>query len=111
MKKKILQEGLHEEIVMNMMMMRATTSRECAHTHPEACRLNERHMMEGIVAQRGSSARTARGEVQILRPLICPNTLDVHECIYTIFMHVIFVQERMTTYANVAIRLKRLQQS
>ena len=107
-----VQEGLHAEFMKGKNMKRAMHNRGHQHAHPEACRLVERHLMTNDVVQCGDSARTARGEVQILAPYRCPNPLHVYVCryhdIYTILMHVVFVQERIPTYGNVAIRLKSL---
>ena len=69
------------------------------------------------IAQFGSYARTARGEVLIIQPfilLISPN-LHVYRfvcfdiLIDYILIHAHHVQERISTYANVAIRLKRFK--
>ena len=71
-------------------------------------------LKDSKIAQFGSCARTARGEVLIIQSFRCyrsPNTLDVHECnLIHMFMH-IFVQEHIPTYAHVAMWLKRFETS
>ena len=77
------------------------------------------HLSGEEFAQFGSYARTARGEVLIVLPFSCFISMNLHVyrlvcldiLIDYILIHAHHVQERLSTYANVAIRLKRFIRS
>ena len=84
------------------------TAREGDHRELDDYEVLRAYLIGDEVAQLGSFARAARGEVQNMPSHICPNTLHVNECRFIhILTHVIFVQEHIPTYAHVAMWLKR----
>ena len=65
-------------------------ARESGHQRIDDYEMLTEYLSGDEVAQLGSFARAARGEVQNMPPSRYPNTLDVHECRLTfIFMHTI----------------------